>query len=203
MVLREKKDKLIEIYNQFEKEVFDFKKQAVCKMGCADCCKNMATIDITTLEGFMVYERIDSFSSSTKREIKKRLNQNKFEKEHNKLVNCPFLKEDNTCLIYDVRPFSCRWLYSVKRCNGGPPTIHRRVFEIANRTIKEIQRLDSNGYSGHLSFILYLLNRPDFRKRYLSGKSYPEKIAKFAMKHKLSINRSLTGPSRITYQNNQ
>lgn len=197
MVLKEKREKLINIYSQFEKDVFDFKKQAVCKIGCADCCKNMATIDITTLEGIIIYERIDSFSSSIKKEIKKRLNQNKFEKEHKKLVNCPFLKEDNTCLIYDVRPFSCRWLYSVKRCNEGPPTIHRQVFEHANKAIREIQQLDDNGYSGYLSFILYLLNRSDFRKTYLLGKFHPEKIVKFAMKHKLSINRPSTGSAVI------
>ncbi len=197
MILKEKKEKLIKIYNQFEKDVFDFKKQAVCKKGCADCCKNMATIDLTTLEGIIIYERIDLFSPSIKIEIKKKLNQNKIEKEHKKLVDCPFLKEDNSCLIYDVRPFSCRWLYSVKKCNGGPPTIHRQVFELANKTIREIQRLDDNGYSGYLSFILYLLNKPDFRKTYLLGKFHPEKIVKFAMKHKLSINRSSIIPRNL------
>ena len=191
MNLEERRKRLMEIYNQFEIEASAFKKQAVCRIGCADCCKNMTTIDITTLEGILIYERINKFPPSIKKEIEKKLRQNKFEKEQKRIVNCPFLKEDNTCLIYDVRPFSCRWLYSIKRCNGGPPIVHRQVFELSNKTIKEIQRLDENGYSGYISFILYLLDKKIFRKAYISGRPYPEKIIKFAMTHNLLPNRSL------------
>jgi len=189
MKIKDKKEKLIEIYHRFESDVFEFKKLAACQIGCADCCIDVGNVDITTLEGIIIYERINIFAKPLKAEIQKRLAQNKAEKENNKFAKCAFLKEDDTCLIYDIRPFSCRRLYSVKKCNGGPPTIHRQAVKLANEAVRELQHLDDTGYSGHLSFILYLLNKPKFKKAYLSGKFDPEKIRNFGMSHNILINQ--------------
>ncbi|MBW1717643.1 MAG: hypothetical protein JRJ77_17835 [Deltaproteobacteria bacterium] len=52
-----------------------------------------------------------------------------------------------------------------------------------------MQRLDDTGYSGHISFILYLLDKPGFRKLYLSGGFDPGKIARFGKSHGIVINR--------------
>jgi hypothetical protein len=55
-----------------------------------------------------------------------------------------------------------------------------------------MQRLDRTGYSGHISFILHLLEKPGFRKLYLSGGFDPGKIAKFGKTHGLVINHFAT-----------
>jgi Fe-S-cluster containining protein len=187
----EKRKKLEELYSQYEKEVDEFKKSAVCVKGCADCCIDVGNIDITTLEGIIIYNRMATFEELLKSEIKARLAQNKMEREKGRLSRCAFLKEDKTCMIYDIRPFSCRRLYSVKKCDGESPTIHRQALNLARQTVKKIQQLDFSGYSGHISYILYLLGKEKFRKLYLRGKLKPQKIADFGRSHGILINRSV------------
>ncbi len=189
MNIEEKKEKLQEIYNQYEKDVGEFKKAAACVIGCADCCIDVGKIDITTLEGIIIYEQIAIFEEPLRSEIKAKLLQNKAESEERKLVRCAFLKEDNSCLIYHIRPFSCRQLYSVRKCNGASPTIHRHALELARQTMEKMQRLDSNGYSGHISYILHLLDDRNFRESYLRRRFEPQKIAEFGRSHKIFINR--------------
>ena len=38
MDIEEKKENLRELYEQYEKDVAEFKKAAACEAGCADCC---------------------------------------------------------------------------------------------------------------------------------------------------------------------
>jgi hypothetical protein len=52
-----------------------------------------------------------------------------------------------------------------------------------------MQQLDDTGYSGHLSHILYLLEKPGFRNFYLAGGFDPSRIMKFGKAHGLIINR--------------
>lgn len=186
----EKRKKLRELYSQYEKDVAEFKKSAACVKGCANCCIDVGNIDITTLEGIIIYDRVATFEEPLKSRIKAGLAQNKMEREKGVLSRCAFLKADKTCLIYDIRPFSCRWLYSIKKCDGASPTIHRRALNLAKQTVKKIQQLDSSGYSGHMSYILFLLDKEEFRKLYLLGKSKPQKIAYFGQSHGIIINRT-------------
>jgi Fe-S-cluster containining protein len=187
----EKREKLKELYSQYEKDVAEFKKSAACVKGCADCCIDVGNIDITTLEGIIIHDRVNTFEKSLKSEIKTGLAKNKMEREKGRLSRCAFLKADNTCMIYNIRPFSCRRLYSVKKCDGASPTIHRQALNLAGQTVKKIQRLDSSGYSGHISYILFLLDGEEFRKLYLYGKFKPQKIADFGRSHGILINRSV------------
>jgi len=187
----EKREKLKELYQQYEIDVAKFKKAAVCIKGCANCCIDVGNIDITTLEGIIIHERMATFEEPLKSEIKARLAKNKMEREKKVLSRCAFLKKDKTCIIYDIRPFSCRWLYSVKKCDGSSPTVHRQALKLAKNTVKKIQQLDSIGYSGHISYILSLLDNEEFRKLYLRGKFKPQKIAHFGRSHGLSINRTV------------
>jgi Fe-S-cluster containining protein len=189
MTLEQNKGRLKEIYERFEADALEFKKDAICKIGCTYCCTDVGNVDIVTLEGVIIRERVNSLSQPLKREVKKRIAENRLEKEKEKIARCPFLKEDDTCLIYDIRPFSCRQLYSIKECRGRGPTVHRRATELSKEVVREIQRLDDTGYSGHISFILYLLDKSGFRKLYLSGGFDPGKIAKFGKTHRLVINR--------------
>jgi hypothetical protein len=66
---------------------------------------------------------------------------------------------------------------------------HRQAVESARSTVREIQQLDDAGYSGHISYILQLLDDISFRKLYLSGGFAPEQIMKFGKAHGLIINR--------------
>jgi Fe-S-cluster containining protein len=188
----EKRKKLEELYSQYEKDVAEFKKSAMCVKGCAGCCIDVGNIDITTLEGIIIRDRLVTFEEPLKSEIKVRLAQNKMEREKGMLSRCAFFKADKTCMIYDIRPFSCRRLYSVRKCDGASPAIHRQALNLASQTVKKIQRLDFSGYSGHISYILYLLDRGEFRKFYLRGKFKPQKIADFGRSHGILINRSVT-----------
>jgi Fe-S-cluster containining protein len=188
MTLREKKEALQRIYERFEQDASEYKKDAICKIGCTFCCTDVGNVDTTTLEGVIIRERVKKFPKRLGDAVTKRVTQNRLEKQHKKIVPCPFLKEDDTCLIYDIRPFSCRQLYSVRKCEGRGPTVHRQARELAKQAVRKMQQLDDTGYSGHLSFILHLLDSPGFLKLYLSGGFDPGKIATFGKAHGLIIN---------------
>ncbi len=105
--------------------------------------------------------------------------------------------KNNACMIYEVRPFSCRRIYSTHVCSReNPPRVNRQVMEAAGQSIKELQQLDITGYSGHLSFILYMLSTPAFLDTYMEGKFKPEEIMEFGKTHNIAINKTiLTGTS--------
>jgi len=198
MTFREKRKKLQMLYELFETNADEYKKHAICKIGCTYCCTDAGKIDILTLEGLIIRERLKCMPKPLRRAIKKKLAQDKRANENKKIVRCPFLKKDNTCLIYDIRPFSCRRLYSVQECRGRGPTIHRQASELAKNSVREMQRLDHTGYSGHISFILDLLDRTDFRTLYLSGGFDPGKIIVFGKAHDIIINTIVSrGDERV------
>ena len=189
MTLKEKKKQLREIYERYEAEARPFKKEAICQVGCAYCCTDVGDVDITTLEGLIIWERLNTLPRPLRQQIQKKIVQNRQEKEQARIAPCPFLKDDDTCLVYDIRPFSCRQLYSLEECRVKGPTVHRQAVDIAKATVKDLQRLDDTGYSGHFSFILHLFERAQFKKLYLSGGFDPGKIASFGKSHSLTINR--------------
>jgi Fe-S-cluster containining protein len=189
MTFREKKEKLKEIYERFEQDAFEFKKEAICTIECTFCCTDVGNVDAITLEGVIIRQRVNALSQPLKRQLRQKIARNRREREKKNITPCPFLKEDDTCLIYDIRPFSCRQLYSTRECRGRGPTVHRGARELANKAVREMQRLDDTGYSGHLSFILHLLEMPGFMKLYLSGGFDPGRVAKFGKAHSLIINR--------------
>ncbi len=172
MNIEESITRLNQLYQQFEEEARGFKKEAVCQKGCADCCKHMPRIEATTLEGFVIFRYLDRVENLA--EIRKKLKKDIQKRKKGKYATCPFLARDDSCLIYEVRPFSCRWLYSLKKCEKGMPVIHRQVFNLSQKIIKGITQLDVQGYTGHLSFIVSLFAIPGFKEAYLKGKStYP------------------------------
>jgi len=185
----EKKEKLFEVYDRFEQTIRPYLQEAFCKSGCGFCCTFMGNIDIVTLEGLIITEHIESLPEELQTALKKNIGENKTEKEKGHKPPCPFLKKNNTCLIYTVRPFSCRQLYSVRECSAGSPTAHRQAVESARSTVREIQKLDGSGYSGHISYVIHLLKDLFFRELYLSGGFAPEQIIKFGKTHGLIINR--------------
>ena len=197
----DKKEKLPEFYSEFEKSADEFKKTSACNIGCADCCIYVGNVDITTMEGIVIQNRLETFEKKLKAKIRKKLDKNKAERERDVLSKCAFLKEeDNICRIYDIRPFSCRRIYSIKQCNQSQPVVHRQAIELADYTISKMQQLDDTGYSGHMSFILYLLEKSGFRKTYMAGKFNPGKIMNFGKSHGIIINRFVK-PKSVPFEN--
>ena len=186
-----KKQELFTLYERFGRESSPFRQQAFCKAGCSFCCTFMGNVDILTLEGLVILEHIRGLPRESQETLRKKISENMTLKKNRQKPPCPFLDEHNTCLIYGVRPFSCRQLYSVRECGGsGGPMTHRQAVESARSAVQELQRLDDTGYSGHISYVLHLLEDPSFRRLYLSGGFAPEQIMSFGKAHGLIINRT-------------
>jgi Fe-S-cluster containining protein len=189
MVPEKKKAKLRSIYESFDDAVAEFRKHAVCGKGCNFYCTRLGNVDIVTLEGVMILERLEEMEEDVQKEVAGRIARNRTERKEGTKPACPFQDEGGPCLIYEVRPFSCRQHYSLRKCDSGGPLVHRQAAKISQATVKEIQRLDDTGYSGHISFILHLLGMAEFRKIYLIDGFNPAMIADFGKSHGIIINR--------------
>lgn len=182
---------LQKIYNDYESEAHGYKAGAVCSKGCAYCCTHYGNLDITTQEGLRIDRHINRLRKSQKIQTQKAVLRNRRLKENDKNARCPFLKKNNACSIHTIRPFSCRQLYSLKKCGESGPTIHRQAADLARSAVLKLQQLDPNGYSGHISYILHLLQDDSFRDFYLNGGFDPEKIRPFAQPRGIVINRAM------------
>ncbi len=190
--MNDKISELESIYGTFEGQTLEYKKGKACEKGCGFCCKEAGKIEITTLEGLAIRKAMNGFTKARQKNLTKLFRQEIKKREKKIMVPCPFLMKNNNCMIYEVRPFSCRRIYSMHVCTReNPPVVNRQVMEAADRTIKELQHLDFNGYSGHLSFILYMLSTPAFLDTYTNGEFKPEEIMEFGKSHKIAINKMM------------
>jgi Fe-S-cluster containining protein len=196
--MRTKKNRLQAIYAGFETQAADYKQAAACKKGCAFCCTDAGSIHVTTLEGLAIRECVDALPRSRQVVLKKALAADMKRRERGKSSPCPFLMKNRACAIYAVRPFACRRIYSLKTCSRKQhPVISRRVMDLGDAAIRQLQELDDAGYSGHLSYILHMLDVPAFANTYLAGDYRPEEIMQFGKSHGIVINRlaGQRGPS--------
>lgn len=185
-----KQEKLKTIYDEFDEKTAAYRHDAACSKSCAFCCTAAGSIDITTLEGLVIREYIEKLPRPRSKSIHKILTQELKKREAKKVAPCPFLLKNNACMIYDIRPFACRRIYSLHTCSkDNPPMLNRHVMNHAEDTVKELQRLDDTGYSGHISYILFMLDTPRFLETYLAGDFKPEEITDFGKTHKIAINR--------------
>ena len=193
MRLDEKKGQLFSLYEEFEHPVAPFRAQAVCVKGCADCCIQVGTVAATTLEGMVIREYLEGWPNPARETVRQRLRVNRKAKLTQVFARCAFLDEEQACAVYPVRPFSCRRLYSVKTCGEQGPVIHRRAMALAGRTIEILQDLDPAGCSGHLSFILYLLEKQEFRRAYLQGLWDPGRFQRLVERYQLAAHSDRGG----------
>ena len=183
-------DKIAEIYDRFEADTAAYRRAAACAKGCAFCCSDAGAIDITTLEGLVIREQISRMPRARQASIKKALARDMKKRRAGSTSPCPFLTKTKTCMIYAARPFACRRIYSLHVCaKDKPALIHRQVMDLAKNSIGALQRLDENGYSGHISYILHMLDAPKFRNTYLAGDFKPEEIMVFGQRHAIVINK--------------
>ena len=61
----------------------------------------------------------------------------------------------------------------------------------ASETIGHLQDLGDTGYTGHLSFILSMLENPRFLDTYLAGEHLPDEIMQFGKSNRIIINHLL------------
>jgi Fe-S-cluster containining protein len=178
------------IYDDFERAAAPYKAEAACAKGCAFCCTDAGSIHITTLEGRVIQECIQRLPRSRQVAVKKALAADMKRRERNQPSACPLLMKNRACMIYDHRPFACRRIYSLKTCSQSQhPVLSKQVMALGDAAIKALQALDGNGYSGHLSYILHMLETPAFFKAYLAGEYRPEAIMAFGKSHGIGINR--------------
>ena len=169
MDLKDKKTRVYELYDKYERLVQPYKSQAVCEKGCASCCIDVGSVGATTLEGLIILEYVQGWDRQALKEINRNLGENRNDKLSQVFSRCAFLDQEQSCRIYAVRPFSCRRLYSMRQCDGQGAVVHRQAVMVGQKIEKELQELDPGGCSGHLSFILHLLEREPFRRGYLKG----------------------------------
>ena len=189
MDLHKKKQRLVELYENYERLVEPFKSQAVCEKGCASCCIDVGSVGATTLEALIILEHLQGWDQPARLEIDRSLRENRHDKVNSVLVRCAFLDEEQSCRIYSVRPFSCRRLYSVRKCDGQGAVVHRQAVVLGQKIEKELQSLDSDGCSGHLSFILYLLEDESFRRGYLKGNWQVEDFKEIIERYEMVVHR--------------
>ncbi len=81
------------------------------------------------------------------------------------LSPCPFLEED-CCMIYEARPFSCRSFASAKKCSpGSPAEIPDSYISAATAVTQIIEHLGQGEYWGNmLDVLLSLCDLPENRK---------------------------------------
>ena len=94
-------------------------------LNCANCCKTTSPIftdkDINRISKFLKMKAFDFQEQYLKKD------------EDGDMVlkssPCPFLFEDNTCMVYEVRP---------KACAEYPHTNHKKFHQITNLTLKNV-----------------------------------------------------------------
>ena len=193
MNLSEKKQQVSQLYEAYERTAEPYKAQAVCAKGCASCCIEVGSVGATTVEGLIILDYLRRWDGQATKEMDPGLRANRSEKLKSALARCAFLDEEKSCRIYSVRPFSCRRLYSVHKCEGHGPVVHRQAVIVGKKVERELQLLDLEGCSGHLSFILHLLEKEPFRLGYLRGNWNPEDFRDMIERYELVIHRHVGG----------
>lgn len=180
--------KFFERYEELRKqadEVFDRVKEKFpdcvkCRLECSDCCH--ALFDLTLIEALYINHHFNNLLPDDrkrelieiankadrkiyklKRKAYKAFEAGKPETEileelSKERVTCPLLAEDNSCILYDYRPITCR-LYGVPTSIGGRgytcglsefkpgksyPTVNvdivqSKLYEISKELIQEIK----------------------------------------------------------------
>lgn len=175
MPLKARLHALGQIYQVYDE--FIQTQDLVCQKHCAWCCT--CDVTLTTLEGLMI---VNHLKASEKLDLLRVLRQKAHPhrllpeittnhmallcargedfdetERHLSSAACPLLDE-NTCPIYNVRPFGCRSLVSHQPCeNNGYATTSDYILSVNTLFMQAIEHLDSGGRFGNLTDILIVL----------------------------------------------
>jgi hypothetical protein len=137
----------------------------------------------------VILEHIQGWDRQALKEMNRVLRENRKNKLNQVFARCAFLDQEQSCRIYTVRPFSCRRLYSLRKCDGQGAVVHRQAVALGQKIEKELQKLDLDGCSGHLSFILHLLEREAFRRGYQKKSWKVEDFREIIQRYELVVHR--------------
>ncbi len=111
-----------EVDGIFEATRRQFPQEVRCRPGCTDCCH--ALFDLSLAEAFILHREFRRLPRKVRREVWRRLE--KYERKWSQKapeiitpfilstmrIRCPFLGDDKRCVLYEVRPVTCR-LYGI------------------------------------------------------------------------------------------
>ncbi|TWI73255.1 putative zinc- or iron-chelating protein [Desulfobotulus alkaliphilus] len=182
-----------QIYRDLDQRLVPLMSEALCGPGCSLCCTGTGSIDINTLEGLRILRYMESLPQNIHARMRSSLAKDRKNRKQERKASCPFLRKNRTCAIYAIRPLVCRRLYSLEPCSERGPVLHKEAVSLGAGARDALQRLDWNGYSGHISYVLHLFDEPGFRTFYASGGFDPSRVMDYGKAHKLVIHRSLHG----------
>ena len=82
---------------------------------------------------------------------------------------CPLLKDD-LCLVYDVRPFSCRGMFALTKCvPGGEAELPPELISIVTVCWQIIEHLDVGGLYGNFFDLVKVLEDKNNHLKYSTG----------------------------------
>ena len=162
-------------------------KNFFCHKGCASCCT--LNVAATSLEAEMIKNKI---GSSLKTKLQDYINYERFQPKTttNTIANlaiddidppeefipsdtekCPFL-EDNECIIYNIRPLSCRVLLSFKDCTKTRAAeIDERTMSINTVFQQYVELMDHKGISGNMIDLIVHGNNPVFTSKFVNNQA--------------------------------
>jgi Fe-S-cluster containining protein len=174
--LERRKDILRKIYHIYDGFIKDY--DLACKKSCSGCCTRNVTM--TSLEAYGI---LDYLQENNRLDLIDRLKAEKDKQRFqpkvtiNRLAeiyaneepvpvegksdpfwgSCPILEND-TCPIYEVRPFECRSMCSKEDCEeDGFADMDPFVLSVNNLFKQYIEHIDTFGVSGNLTdLIIYL-----------------------------------------------
>lgn len=138
----------------------EFEQYFSCHKGCSSCCS--VFVDVTFIEAELIRSYIDSkFTQSEQDSILFKIRENAksapvsisnkedvdiLDMHYRKNIPCPLLSQEGACLVYNVRPFTCR-TFSVfsnpEECKPGGNSLFFSK-QINNQTIKTLPILSLN-----------------------------------------------------------
>ena len=119
-------NKLNELYQFMDEIYFYVNKNSPCKKGCSHCCHY--NVSISDLEAHYIQKTTKSKISN------QRVGEPNFHGE-----SCPFLI-DNSCSIYESRPFVCRQHHSMSSTSEWCNVDIANTYEFAKVQFSEIKR---------------------------------------------------------------
>ncbi len=197
MDLEQRKNILKKIYQIYDDFIKDY--NLACKKSCSGCCTRNVTMTSLEAYGIMDYlkenKRMDLISRLKSDKDKKRFqpkvtinrlaeiyaNEERIPEEGESdpfWGSCSILEND-TCPIYEVRPFECRSMCSKEYCEeDGFADMDPFVLSVNNLFKQYIEHMDTFGVSGNLTDLMIYLEETENKEisRGSSEKIHPRLI---------------------------
>ena len=180
---------LIKVLKQVFDDFMAEEYRMACGQGCAVCCTHNLTG--TTLES---WEMLEALEKAGRRDLLEKVKETAKGKIYRPRLTlntlamyclshreppseepepepqpCPLL-EDSCCPIYEARPFTCRSMFSLKRCQAGQEAeIPQELISIVNTCMQMIEHMDAGGSYGNLLDLITALSDEKKEGKYKNG----------------------------------